>query len=269
MKAQRCRAPGPLLLLCMGVGLGRVAAAAVVPQAGPGDSRVRVARYAADQVYQLHGYVGYQIDLEFEPGESFLGLASGDIEALSFVAQGNHLFLKPRAPSVGTNITILTDRREYQIDYSASEHMPPGQEGVVYVLRFIFAPRPAAAGRIEQRLDDAADTRPHNSDYWYCGPDVLRPVSAWDDGVQTRLTFGDQAEIPAIFVRNEDGSESLVNFSVEAGDVVIHRVAPALVLRRGALTACVVNKGYRGAGQRLPSGTVAPGVERVSRGNGT
>ena len=246
-----------------------LAAAVVVPQPGAGDPRIRIAHYTADQVYRLHGYVGYQIDLEFEVGESFVGLAAGDIEALAFVAQGNHLFLKPKAPSVGTNITILTDRRDYQIDYSASARAPQGDDGAIYVLRFVFAPRQAVEAGIEQRLDDAADARPHNTDYWYCGPEVLRPASAWDDGVQTRLTFGDQAEVPAIFVRNEDGSESLVNFSVEGGDVVIHRVAPALVLRRGAITACVVNKGYRGAGQRLPSGTVAPGVERVSKGNGT
>ena len=34
-----------------------------------------IARSAgADEVYRLHGYVGYQIDLEFEVGESFVGL---------------------------------------------------------------------------------------------------------------------------------------------------------------------------------------------------
>jgi type IV secretion system protein VirB9 len=68
-----------------------------------------------------------------------------------------------------------------------------------------------------------------------------------------------------VFVRNEDGSESLLNFSMEAGDMVIHRVAPRFILRRGAVTGCIVNKGYLGSGERLPSGTVAPGVERERR----
>ena len=34
-------------------------------------------------------------------------------------------------------------------------------------------------------------------------------------------------------VRNEDGSESLLNFSMDAGDVVIHRLAPKLILSGG------------------------------------
>ena len=45
----------------------------------------------------LYAYAGYQIDLEFEPGETFVGLGAGDLEALTFVGQDNHLFLKPKA----------------------------------------------------------------------------------------------------------------------------------------------------------------------------
>jgi len=54
-------------------------------------------------------------------------------------------------------------------------------------------------------------------------------LAASDDGVHTRLSFGARSELPAIFVRNEDGSESLLNFSIDAGDVVIHRVAVRLI----------------------------------------
>ena len=46
----------------------------------------------------------------------------------------------------------------------------------------------------------------------------------------------------------------------------MHRVAPRLILRRGALTGCIVNKGYAGSGERLDSGTVAPNVQRERRG---
>ena len=63
--------------------------------------------------------------------------------------------------------------------------------------------------------------RPRNFDYWYCGFPALKPIAASDDGVHTRLRFGAHAELPAIFVRNDDGSESLLNFNLEAGDVVV------------------------------------------------
>jgi len=94
----------------------------------------------------------------------------------------------------------------------------------------------------------------------------LRPAAASDDGVHTRLTFAANSDLPAIFVRNADDSESLLNFSVDAGDVVIHRVAQRFILRRGALTGCVINRGFAGGGRRLESGTVAPEVQRRVQG---
>jgi type IV secretion system protein VirB9 len=244
-----------------------------VPPKGHVDARVRVAPYQADEVYRLHGYVGYQIDLEFEPGENFVGLGAGDIEGLSFAAQGNHLFLKPKASRIATNLTVLTNRRQYQFDYS-SRPIAPGADDpdVIYALRFIYAPDAArdaaraAAADLESRLRDAAKERPNNIDYWYCGSPAIKPIAASDDGVHTRLRFAAQSELPAIFVRNDDGSESLLNFHVDAGDVIVHRVARRFIIRRGKLTGCIVNQGFSGAGARLDSGTIAPQVERATEG---
>jgi type IV secretion system protein VirB9 len=64
-------------------------------------------------------------------------------------------------------------------------------------------------------------------------------------------------------VRNADGSEGLVNFTVEPDAVIVHRVAERLILRRGRLVGCVWNQAYRGAGERLPTGTVVQGLQRV------
>jgi type IV secretion system protein VirB9 len=246
--------------------------AEVVPGSDGPDSRIRVADYDPGQVYILRGRVGYQIDLQFEPEESFVGLAAGDIEGLSFVAQGNHLFLKPRAAGVITNLTVLTSRRQYQIEYSAQSSSRTASVPTMFVVRFRYpnSAQAAVAARnaardLDRHLDEASGRRAHNTDYWFCGTDLLRPAAAWDDGVQTHLLFGQRSEQPAIFVRNDDGSESLLNFSIESGDVVIHRIARRLILRRGALTACIVNKGFTGTGERLPSGTVAPDVRRASR----
>jgi len=241
--------------------------AEVVPQRGAVDSRIRSAPYEANQVYRIRGFVGYQIDLVFEPGESFVGLGAGDIEGLSYFGQDNHLFLKPKAPKVATNLTVLTNRRHYHFDYVVlTEHPDRDDPDVIYVLQFIYPPttskalEDAAAKRIDAEL--ASAQRPKNIDYWYCGNPGLRPVSASDDGVHTRLRFAVNADLPAIFVRNEDDSESLLNYSMDGGDVIIHRVARRFIVRRGKLTGCVVNKGFVGGGLRLDSGTVTPEVDR-------
>jgi type IV secretion system protein VirB9 len=242
-----------------------------VPPKGSVDSRIRSAGYDGDEVYKLRGFIGYQIDLEFEAGETFVGLGAGDLEGVSFVGQDNHLFLKPKAAKVATNLTVLTSRRHYQFDYSASPRAPAADDAdVIYALRFTYPPlapsaADAAAKRLDAQLDGASAGRRQNIDYWYCGQPALKPVAASDDGIHTRLRFAANADLPALFVRNEDGSESLLNFSVDAGDLVVHRVARRFILRRGRLTGCILNKGFTG-GVRLESGTVAPEVERRVQG---
>ena len=109
-------------MLIVLIGLTCQASSETVPSPGLLDPRIRSSAYSSDEVYRLTGFVGYQTDLEFEAGETFVGLGAGDIEGISFVAQDNHLFLKPKAAKVGTNLTILTSRRTYQVDYSASRH---------------------------------------------------------------------------------------------------------------------------------------------------
>ncbi len=246
-----------------------IAICAAVPgvQAGGVDSRLQAVEYSADEVYPLRGQVGFQIDLQFEAGETFIGLGAGDLAGLGFFAQDNHLFLKPKAARVVTNLTVLTNRRHYQFDYSTVSHT----EVIMYALRFRYPPLAAAPGasaarQIEAALAAGSVTRTRNTDYWYCGADSLMPVAAWDDGVQTRLRFAARAEQPAIFVRNDDDSESLLNFSMEGAEVVVQRLAHRLILRRGKLRGCIVNKGFHGAGERLDSGTIASGVERALAG---
>ena len=242
------------------------ALAATTPARGAIDSRIRVALYAADEVYRLRGFVGYQIDLEFETGESFVGLGAGDLESLTFAAQANHLFLKPRVPGVDTNLTVLTSRRAYHFDYSVGPaQADPDEVEMIYVLRFTYQPAPVkeADAALARALGGAG--APRNLDYWYCGSPELKPIAAADDGVQTRLTFGPLQELPAIFLRNADGSESLVNFTVDGADVIVHRVSRRLTVRRGDLTGCIVNAAFDRAGGHTSSGTVTPAVERVTR----
>jgi type IV secretion system protein VirB9 len=233
------------------------------------DNRVRAVVYSPDQIYRLRGYAGYQVDLEFEPGERFVGLGAGDVQGLGFSAQANHLFLKPRAITVRTNLTVLTDRRSYHFDYTAGAAPPDANHAdVVYVLRFIYPSPPPLVPDGVSSPDKAlsqASAAAVNANYWYCGGATLQPLAAWDDGVHTHLQFDARSELPAVFVRNDDGSESLLNFNVEHGEVVIHRIARQFVVRRGRLAGCIVNRGFAGSGASLESGTVAPGIERTTR----
>jgi type IV secretion system protein VirB9 len=268
MSAQRAYPAWPtVLLLLILLSTNAAAFAEALPAKGKTDSRIRTTTYSADEVYRLYGFVGYAIELIFEEGETFAGKGGGDLEGVTIDAHANSVLLKPRAAIVATNLVIYTDRRAYRFDYSVEARRPNHYlDEVIYAVRFLYPPHADAGARpqaeIERELARARTIRPRNADYWYCGHRPLKPVAASDDGVHTRLTFADRAELPAIFVRNEDGSESLLNFSMDEGDVLIHRLAPKLILRRGRLVGCIVNRGYAGTGTRLESGTVSPRIER-------
>ncbi len=271
----RAWAAGMLVVACAGPCRAGVASAAAPerPDASR-DPRIRVVSYSADRIYRLRGYAGYQIDVQFARGERIAGVGVGDARSVTWAAAGDQLFLKPRAIPVDTNLTVLTNRRTYLFEYTAAAGSPATVHGVpTYVLRFKYPRARIRAGetdlrraRIAHDLTSAEHAGPRNYDYWFCGAPSLKPRAAWDDGIETHLVFGARAELPAVFVRNADGSESLVNFDMRGGEMIIQRIARRLILRRGRLSGCIVDRAYRGGGRRLASGTIAPDVWRVVRG---
>jgi len=168
---------------------------------------------------------------------------------------------------VRTNLTVLTTRRTYHFDYVAgAPHAEVDPKEIIYALRFQY-PKPMPTSELtalDLALSQQANAQPHNTDYWYCGVPELQPLNAWDDGVHTHLQFNARGELPAVFVHNDDGSESLLNFNIEDNDVVIHRVARKFIVRRGKLVGCIDNRGFAGIGMTLDSGTVSPRVQRAT-----
>jgi len=242
-----------------------VAAVFALPVAARADDDGRVKRvdFEPGLVLPLTLFVGYHVHFEFAPEERFVNLGAGDSSLVEAAAERNHLFLKPRVPSAGTNLTILTDRRVYYVDYRALGRPPkPGE--LVYAVLYHYPPPPEltlpAPPVVPGRRAIA------NQNYVYAGPKDLRPMRAEDDGLMTRLTFGRATELPAIYIENSDGSLSLANTHLEGATVYVHRVAGRLSLRRGALAGCLVNRGLDRAVAAPDNCTVDPATDRLLRG---
>ena len=269
----------PLALGVSGLMIAGVRAGTPKPGSPPAaaNPRVRLVRYRLNRVYALRGRVGYEIDLQFAPGEHFVGLGVGDANGITVAAAGDNLFIKPRATRVATDLTVLTNRRTYLFDYrvrppSAGDRAQPA----IYAVRFEYPQarrRRGAAARNRQRIAHAlaAAERPavRNQDYWYCGAHSIEPSAAWDDGVETHLVFPPAAQLPAVFVLHADGSESLVDFNMRGDQMVIHQVARRFVLKRGRLRGRIVNRGFMDSQRRLASETISPRVWRITRRPGT
>lgn len=237
------------------------------------DPRIHTVLYNANRIYRLRGHPGYQIDIEFAPGERFTGAGVGDAKGITLAASANHLFIKPRAAHVATNLTVLTNERTYLFDYTVDPE-PPGRDDpeLTYELRFEYPGVRSKVdsidsdrARVTADLSMARHRRPRNLDYWYGGAPSLKPRKAWDDGAEIHLVFGPRQIIPAVFVRNKDGGDSLVNFTVHGDVVIVQRVVRRLILRRGRLSGCVVDRDFSGSGRSLPSGTISSRVRRLVR----
>jgi type IV secretion system protein VirB9 len=194
-----------LAIALASLGGTRNAAAETVPPRGVVDPRVRVVTYNPEDVIKLHGYVGYQIHVQWADGEEFVNLGAGDVGGLDVGAEKNHFFLKPRQEKVGTNLTILTNVRTYHFDYTVSKSPPNtlATKDMVYSIRFTYPQDEARRGaadlarqRTEARLAQTAAMRTKNLDYWYCGTSSLKPISAYDDGVQTPPEVRGTCRIP-------------------------------------------------------------------------
>jgi type IV secretion system protein VirB9 len=69
--------------------------------------------------------------------------------------------------------------------------------------------------------------------------------------------------MPAIYMENSDGTESLVPKSVDGNLVLVHAISRKFILRRGSDVLCIFNEAYDRVGINPDTNTTSPSVERV------
>lgn len=228
------------------------AQAAVTPNQGPADPRIRLVTYNPYEVVVIDGYYGFAQVIAFSDDETITNIAIGDSLAWQVTpnAAGDRVFLKPIAENAHTNMTVVTNERAYHFElFSRGDSSP---RGITYAVHFRY-PKEAQA---ELRQQIAARERVRaqevvpghsvppsawNLDYSYRGRPGLAPLHVFDDGTFTYFQFRQGQEIPAIFLVRATGDESLINFHVKGEYVVVERIARQFTLRSGAGVVCVFN----------------------------
>ncbi|MBS0333922.1 MAG: TrbG/VirB9 family P-type conjugative transfer protein [Proteobacteria bacterium] len=234
---------GLALALCAALAAASPAGA-VLPHPGSGDPRIHEILYDPSQVVELNGALGYQLTLEFDPAERIENVALGD--ALGWQATPNRkatlLFLKPMAQRPDTNMTVVTNLRRYEFQL----HVVPlknkaALRAVPFSVRFVYPP-PAVA--VVEPPPPPKPPEDRNHAYSYQGSTVLLPDRVFDDGEATYFTFRDHEDLPAIYAVEPGGAEAVVNSHIREGYLVVDRIAPGFVLRRGKELTRVFNDGY-------------------------
>jgi type IV secretion system protein VirB9 len=216
-------------------------AGAVEPHPGPGDPRIYEVLYDPTQVVELHGALGFQLSLEFDPAEHIENVAIGDSLGWQVTPnrKANVLFIKPMALRPDTNMTVVTNLRRYDFALSVKAHTPA--RSIPFSVRFIYPPPVFASVAPPPPPPPPLD---RNHAYSYQGSSKILPTRLFDDGQATYFAFRDQEDLPAIFAVEPGGAESVVNSHVSDGYIVVDRLARGFVLRRGGEVTRVFNDGY-------------------------
>jgi len=254
-----------------------------IPVGGVQDKRIRFVNYNANDVVKVVGRYRTSTQIEFDPHEEIVQVAGGDTASWEIAPAKNILFIKPREKNPPTNLQVVTirysgERRSYQFELQAADG-DIRQADSYFVIRFRYphdleerrkaeaAARAAMVG--QKRVDEALSLHQHygerNYQYSAQGSRAIQPDMIYDDGKVTTMRFAGNREIPAIYMVQSDGKETLIPWDARrSGEVVvIHGTAREFRLRRGGNVICIFNEAYDPVDVNPGTGTTSPSVERV------
>ncbi|HAU22070.1 MAG TPA: type VI secretion protein [Erythrobacter sp.] len=219
------------------------------------DSRLVEFEYDPAEIVRIEGKARVQATIRFGEDEVIENVAIGDSQAWQVTPnkRANLLFVKPLADNAVTNMTVVTSLRTYLFDLVASPRNEP-----VYMLSFTYpevvVEEPeaelAAVGRANATelaavRDPYAVVDPTQLNFEWAseGEAALFPTTIFDDGEATYMTWGSSAAVPAILIKDHEGTEGPVNFTVRGDTIVVDGVPREFVLRSGEEMARLVNNG--------------------------
>ena len=276
---------GVVAILLIAIIFCGVAHSETIPSKGRYDPRVRVVNYNSEDVVHIKTYFGVSTHIKFGEGEEITHVAAGDSLAWKIVPAENHLFIKPQAEQGDTNITVVTTKRDYQFVVTVAKHDEKdtkawADKNLIYSLTFKYpederiakaqAFEAESAKREEIKVNDIVlgSRYTKNFNYLSRGDASVSPTKAYDDGQFTFLTFGNNADLPAVYEEDAiTGDESLINTNVKDGNViVVHKIVKNLILRNGKKVAGVLNYYYDHMNlNENKTGTASNTIKRILR----
>lgn len=274
--------------------VGATQAVAVTPTKNSvRDYRIKSVIYHADDTVELNVVLGLQIDIIVDPDEKYVTHAFGDEKAWQFAHTANHFFIRPTAELSDTNLTIVTDKRTYNLLLHFigrdSTKLPDGtiQQALIVTpwavsqatveLKYVFPDEArekqvaeAAERDLMQAMRGTDPSVSRNVDYQMSrAPESasIAPINVWDDFHFTYFKFPANAELPTVFLISADGKESTVNTHIEGADhniIVAETTAKEWRIRYGKKKVVgILNDDYDPKRGANTTGTTVPGFQRV------
>lgn len=223
------------------------AQALIIPKGSPTDKHIQEARYNPNEVYLVNTMQGYITTIQFGEDEKIISVNIGDSSSWLVSVQEQTVNLKPTANQPDTNLNVLTTRGTYQFFLTAPSLQPDATTGklprtpsdhTAFLLKFTY-PESGLSG---SGILTKKEKRVENWNYTARGNPAIVPMRVFDNGWFTFFDFGERQDIPAIFMVDGQGKESIVNYHMQGRYVVVEMVARQFTLRHGNQVATVFNE---------------------------
>lgn len=211
---------------------------------GVGDAAKVVYDYKPDSLFQVKAQMGCISDIELKSGEKINYIGAGDTKRWlidrATVGGTEHIYIKPLAPGIETNMIVNTDVRSYRF------YLVSVQENYVPIVQFDFpdenfqkalaAPLPWK-NKEEKLYFEIYMTKKGNSyapkkinsqykvkKHGKISPDVL-PTEIFDDNTRTYIRMPDSNKYDQPVLYNvQDGKLTLVNYRIRGNYIIADRV---------------------------------------------
>ena len=207
-------------------------------------------------------------DIALEPGEEIMGIHAGDTVRWQFSPSQSmknglavaHIVVKPNQPGISTNLLVHTNRRTYNLDFTASEKAEY-LRGVAFSygdsnnLSYLFVNNNSNSNsnnnKNNKKLEDELQETMGDVDFngLYTQYTILNnskvdwaPEAVFDDGNKTYIRMPFRfSETPAFYI-SLDRKETLTNFRVKGRYYVVDRLFDKAYLRIGSKRVVLVRK---------------------------
>ncbi len=122
--------------------LSGFAPVALAQDATGSDTRIRTFIYGKNDVFRINTVYGYQTLVELDPEEKIMTMSIGNPSLFRIIPTANRMFIKALINNQLTNMTLITDKRIYQIELSSYTANP---DDLMYVVRFAYPDGSATA----------------------------------------------------------------------------------------------------------------------------
>lgn len=196
--------------------------AQILPEPGSDNPRIQSINWSPNQEVLLTALPETGLTVVLEPGEQIMRVSLTDQTRLEVKvsAERDSFLILPGPAFSQANLTVQTNQRDYRFRVRTDAGLT-----AAYLVTFKYEQLRQA----EQSIPDEPTGQIWR--YRVRGDQVVRPATISDDGVRTRISFGPEQALPAVFAIGPSGDEQVVNGYMRDGQFVIDRVYSRLVFR--------------------------------------